>query len=87
MQLHSPALSGPGHLASSLPIKQCTCPSHGLQLLQENAMADGVKGFTKVWKDYVHSLSLIHTAGHLIIEGDWVGQAGPAFQKPHAGWI
>ena len=31
--------------------------------------------------DYINSLSLIHQVGHLIIEGDQVGQAGPAFHE------
>jgi len=31
-------LSWPGHPSSSLPSKECTCPSHGLQLLQQNAV-------------------------------------------------
>ena len=32
--------------------------------------------------DYINSLSLIHQVGHLIIEGDQVGQVGPAFHEP-----
>jgi len=27
----------------------------------------------------MHNLSLIHQAGHLVTEGDQVGQTGPAF--------
>jgi len=39
-------------------------------------------GLTKAQVDDVHSLSLIHWVGHLVIEGDQVGQAGPAFHEP-----
>jgi len=27
-------------------------------------------------------MSLIHQVGHLVVEGDEVGQAGPAFHEP-----
>ena len=40
-------------------------------------MGNSVQGLTKVQVDNIHSLSLIHQAGHLVIEGDQVGQAGP----------
>ena len=40
-------------------------------------MGGCVKGFAEVLVDYVNSLSLIHQAGHLVIEGDEVGQTGP----------
>ncbi|GAB0207986.1 hypothetical protein GRJ2_003264300 [Grus japonensis] len=40
------------------------------QFLQENAVGNSVKGFTKVQVDNIHSLSLIHYSGHLVIEGD-----------------
>ena len=52
------------------------------QLLQGNILGDSVKGFTEVLAGYVHSLSLIHQTGHLIMEEDQVGQAGPAFHEP-----
>ncbi|KAK4831749.1 hypothetical protein QYF61_018947 [Mycteria americana] len=52
------------------------------QLLQENAVGDSVKGFTTVQVDNIYSLSLIHRVGHLVVEGDQVGQAGPAFHEP-----
>ncbi|KAJ7402609.1 hypothetical protein BTVI_84807 [Pitangus sulphuratus] len=42
----------------------------GCQLFQEYAMGDGVKGFTEAQIDHIHSLPLIHLAGHLIIKGD-----------------
>jgi len=42
-------------------------------------VGNSVKGFAEVSADYFNSLSLIHHAGHLIIEGDQVGQAGLAF--------
>ncbi|KAK4814103.1 hypothetical protein QYF61_008198 [Mycteria americana] len=45
------------------------------QLLQENAVGDSVKGFTKVPKGLLK-------AGHLVIEGYQVDQAGPAFHEP-----
>jgi len=46
-------------------------------------VGDGIKGFTQVQVDYIHSLSLIHQVGHLGIEGDEVAQAaGPAFCEP-----
>ena len=54
----------------------------GCQPLQENTVGDSVKGFTEVKVDYINSLSLIHQTGHLIIELDHVGQAGPAFHEP-----
>ena len=44
-------------------------------------MADRVKGFTKVQVDYIHSLSLILYVGHLVIEGDEVGQTESAFHE------
>ncbi|PKU41861.1 hypothetical protein llap_7836 [Limosa lapponica baueri] len=54
----------------------------GSQFLQENAVGNCVKGFTKVQVNNIHSLSLINNKGHLVIEGDEVSQAGPAFHKP-----
>jgi len=39
-------------------------------------VGNSVKGLTKVQVDDIHSLSLIHYTGHLVIEGDQVGQAG-----------
>jgi len=33
------------------------------------------------WVDYINRLSLIHQVGHLVIEGDQVGQAGPDFHE------
>lgn len=44
-------------------------------------MGDNVKGFAKVQLGYIHSLSLIHQADHLVV-GDDVGQAGPALREP-----
>ena len=49
--------------------------------LHENTVGDSVKGFAEVLVDYVNSFSLIHQSGHLIIEGDRVGQAGRAFHE------
>ena len=43
-------------------------------------MWNSVKGLTKVQVDNIHSLSLVHYVGHLVIE-DQVGQAGPAFHE------
>ena len=63
--------------AKSVPVQAMS-----YQLLQGNILGDSVKGFTEVLAGYVHSLSLIHQTGHLIMEEDQVGQAGPAFRKP-----
>ena len=52
------------------------------QFLQQNAMEDSIKGYTKVQVDNIHSLSLIHYAGHVVVGGDQVCQAGPAFHNP-----
>jgi len=54
----------------------------GSQFLQEDAVGNSVKGLTKVQVDNTYSLSLIHEAGHFVIDGDQVGQAGPAFHEP-----
>ncbi|XP_064498217.1 uncharacterized protein LOC135407259 [Pseudopipra pipra] len=54
------------------------------QLLQDNAVGNSAKGSTKVQVDNTHSLSLIHQAGHLVIE-DQADQAGPAFRKSKLG--
>ena len=40
------------------------------------------KVLTKVQVDNIHSLSFILWVGHLVIERDQVGQAGPAFCEP-----
>ena len=45
-------------------------------------MGDNVKGFAEAKADYINSFSLIYQAGHLIIEGYQVGQAGPALHEP-----
>ena len=52
------------------------------QLLQENTMGDSVRGFVEVKVDYINSLFLILQMRHSIIEGDHLGQAGPAFHEP-----
>ena len=44
-------------------------------------MGDSIEGFAEVYVDYINSLSLFHQVGHLIIEGDQVGQAGPVFHE------
>jgi len=41
------------------------------QLLEENAVGDSVKGLTKVCAGNIHSLFLIHQAGHLFILLGW----------------
>lgn len=46
-----------------------------LPVFQENAMGDSITGFTKVQVGNIYSLSLIHQAGYLVINGDQVGQA------------
>ena len=48
----------------------------GCQPLQDNTVGDCVKGFADVYVDYINSLSLMFQAGHLVIEGDEVGQGG-----------
>lgn len=53
----------------------------GWQLFQENAVGDGAKGFVEVQVDTSRASPLIHWAGHLVIKGDQVCQAGPAFPK------
>jgi len=58
--------------AHGIPVQATVC-----QLPQENTVGGCVKGFAEVLVDYVNSLSLIHQAGHLVIEGDEVGQTGP----------
>ena len=45
-------------------------------------MGDHVKGLAEIWVDYMNSIYLIHHMGHLVVEGDEVGQAGLAFQEP-----
>ncbi|KAJ7414009.1 hypothetical protein WISP_87315 [Willisornis vidua] len=42
----------------------------GCQLFQEHVMGDSGKGFAEVQRDHIHSFSLIHQVGHLIIKGD-----------------
>ncbi|KAK4823264.1 hypothetical protein QYF61_000231 [Mycteria americana] len=64
------------------PAKSTPVQAMSSQFLQENAVGNHVKGFTEVYIDNIHSLSLIHQVGHLLIEGDQVGQAGPAFPEP-----
>ncbi|KAK4827864.1 hypothetical protein QYF61_022014 [Mycteria americana] len=73
---------GPAIQPVLYPAKSAPIPAMSRQFLQENAVGDSVKGFTKVQVDNIHSLSLIHYGGHLVTEGDQVGQAGPAFHEP-----
>ena len=44
-----------------------------------------VRGFAEVEVDYINSLYFIYQFDHVVIEGDEVGQAGPAFYEPVAG--
>jgi len=46
---------------------------------KRKTVGDSMKSFAKVKVDYINSLSLIHQTGHLVIEGDQVGQIGQAF--------
>ena len=46
------------------PAKRLPVQAAGCQFLQENTVEDSVKGFAKVYTDYVSSLSLIHQAGY-----------------------
>ncbi|KAK4807797.1 hypothetical protein QYF61_023630 [Mycteria americana] len=73
---------GPAIQPVLYPAKSTTVQAMSSQFLQENAVGNRVKGFTEVQIDNIHSLSLIHQAGHLVVEGDQVGQAGPAFPEP-----
>ena len=50
--------------------------------LPQNTVGDSVKGFPEIYIDYINSPSLIHQLGHFIVEGDQVGQAGPALGEP-----
>ncbi|KAK4823737.1 hypothetical protein QYF61_006006 [Mycteria americana] len=42
------------------PVKSTPVQAMSSQFLQENAVGNRVKGFTEVWIDNIHSLSLIH---------------------------
>jgi len=64
------------------PAKCTPTQTMSSKFLQEDGVGNSVKGLTKVQVDDIHSLSLIHQAGHLVIEGDQVGQAGCAFHEP-----
>jgi len=44
-------------------------------------VGDCVKHFTHILVNYVDRLSLIYQAGPSVIEGDVVGEAGPAFHE------
>jgi len=73
---------GPAIQPIFYPVKSVPVQAMGCQLLQGNTVGDSVKGFVKLQADYVNSLALIHQAGHSIIRGAQVFQAGPAFQEP-----
>lgn len=66
-------------LANSLLNKDCTCPSHGLQLPQDNVVEDSVKDMLK--SSYTNSLSFFNQVGHSVMEGE-VDQAGSIFHEP-----
>lgn len=76
-QHHSlgPAIQLVLYSTKSMPVQAISC-----QFLQENTQRVSVKDFVEVHVDYVNILSLIHQAGHKII--DLVGQARPAFHEP-----
>ncbi|KAJ7407755.1 hypothetical protein WISP_125133 [Willisornis vidua] len=40
----------------------------GYQLFQLYAVGDSVKGFAEIQIDHIHSLSLVHQVGHLMIK-------------------
>jgi len=63
------------------PVKSTPIQTTGSWFLQEDTVGNSVKGLSKVQVDNILSLSLIHQVGHLVIGGDWVGQAGPAFHE------
>ena len=70
------------HSASSLSSKEYTHPNHGQPVSPEDAVGNSVKSLTEVQVQNIHSLSLIHYAGHLVTEGDQVGQEGLTFHEP-----
>lgn len=41
-----------------------------------DVVRDGIKGLTKVQKDYIHCLSFIHEVGDLNMEGGQIAKAG-----------
>ena len=45
-------------------------------------MRNDVNGAAEVKVDYINSLSLVYQSGHLVIEGDEVGQAQATFHEP-----
>ncbi|KAK4822320.1 hypothetical protein QYF61_013019 [Mycteria americana] len=51
---------GPAIQPVLYPAKRTPVQARSSQFLQENAVGNHVKGFTKVWVDNIHSLSLIH---------------------------
>ncbi|TRZ22685.1 hypothetical protein HGM15179_004393 [Zosterops borbonicus] len=63
------------------PANSAPVPALGCQLCQECAVGDSVKGLAEVQIDNIHSPSCIHQAGHLVIKGDQVDQAGQALPK------
>ncbi|RMB92284.1 hypothetical protein DUI87_31396 [Hirundo rustica rustica] len=82
MQHHSPPSLDPAiqpvpNPAQSAPVQAMSC-----QLFQEYAVGDSVKGLAEVQIDNIHSLSCIHQAGHLVMNGDQVGQTRPTPPKP-----
>ncbi|PKU45443.1 wd repeat-containing protein hypothetical protein [Limosa lapponica baueri] len=70
IELHSPPLSGPGLQPVFNPVESPPVQAMGSQFLQEDTVGDCIKDLTKVQVNNVHSLSLIHQAGHFVIEGD-----------------
>lgn len=61
------------HPSSFYPVNNAPVQAMSSQILQENALGNCAKGFTKVCVD-------TSTVSHTVIEGDQVDQA--AFQKP-----
>lgn len=70
------------------PLRQFFSPSAvhlsktSLTAFQMNATGGCIKTFTNIQVHNIYSLSFIHQAGQLLINGNQVGQAGPAFTHP-----
>ncbi|KAJ7398370.1 hypothetical protein BTVI_125734 [Pitangus sulphuratus] len=61
------------------PVKSAPVQAMSSQFHQENAVGNSVKGFSEVQVYNIQSVTFNHWACHLVMEGDWVSQAEPAF--------
>ncbi|KAJ7405122.1 hypothetical protein WISP_141802 [Willisornis vidua] len=78
--IHQQSL-GPAIQAVLIPAESTPVQEVGCQLFQEHVMGDSAKGFAEVQIDHIHSLPLIHQAGHPVIKGEQIGETGPATPK------